>query len=63
MLKEDARGVGGSGLTKWYRERIAPYRVPQYIEFRDMLPKSTVEKLLRQEVGVEERRRIEEKEK
>jgi long-chain acyl-CoA synthetase len=33
--------------------------VPQYIEFRDMLPKSKVGKLLRKEVREEERRRIE----
>jgi len=50
-------------LTKWYRERLAPYKVPQYIEFRDMLPKSKVGKLLRQAVRDEERRRIKEKEK
>jgi len=61
VLKEDARGVGGSELTKWCRERLAPYKVPQYIEFRDMLPKSKVGKLLRREVRDEERRRIEKK--
>ncbi|MBW1613709.1 MAG: AMP-binding protein, partial [Deltaproteobacteria bacterium] len=57
VLKEDARGVGGAELTKWCRERLAPYKVPQYIEFRDMLPKSKVGKLLRREVRDEERRR------
>jgi len=61
VLKEDARGVGGAELTKWCRERLAPYKVPQYIEFRDMLPKSKVGKLLRREVRDEERRRIEKK--
>jgi nitroreductase len=35
-----------------------PYKVPAYIEFRDMLPKSKVGKLLRREVRDEERRRI-----
>jgi len=59
VLKEDARGVGGSELTKWCGERLASYKVPQYIEFRDMLPKSKVGKLLRREVRDEERRRIE----
>ena len=59
VLKEDARGVGGSELTKWCSERLAPYKIPQYIEFRDMLPKSKVGKLLRREVRDEERRRIE----
>jgi len=61
VLKEDARGVGGAELTTWCRERLAPYKVPQYIEFRDMLPKSKVGKLLRREVRDEERRRVEEK--
>jgi len=59
VLKEDARGVGGAELTKWCGERLASYKVPQYIEFRDMLPKSKVGKLLRREVRDEERRRVE----
>ncbi len=57
VLKEDARGVGGSELTKWCREHLAPYKIPHYIEFRDMLPKSKVGKLLRREIREEERRR------
>jgi long-chain acyl-CoA synthetase len=58
VLKEDARGVGGTDLIKWCRERLASYKVPGYIEFRDMLPKSKVGKLLRREIRDEERRRI-----
>jgi long-chain acyl-CoA synthetase len=58
VLKEDARGVGGSDLIKWCRERLASYKVPAYIEFRDMLPKSKVGKLLRREIRDEERRRV-----
>ena len=58
VLKEDARGVDASELIKWCRERLAPYKIPQYIEFRDMLPKSKVGKLLRREIREEERRRI-----
>jgi long-chain acyl-CoA synthetase len=58
VLKEDARGVGGAELLKWCRERLAPYKVPAYIEFRDMLPKSKVGKLLRREIRDEERRRM-----
>jgi long-chain acyl-CoA synthetase len=58
VLKEDARGVGGAELINWCRERLAPYKVPSYIEFRDMLPKSKVGKLLRREIRDEERRRI-----
>jgi len=58
VLKEDARGVGGAELIKWCRDRLASYKVPAYIEFRDMLPKSKVGKLLRREIRDEERRRM-----
>jgi long-chain acyl-CoA synthetase len=58
VMKEDARGVGGAELLQWCRDRLAPYKVPGYIEFRDMLPKSKVGKLLRREIRDEERRRI-----
>jgi long-chain acyl-CoA synthetase len=58
VLKEDARGVGGTELITFCAERLASYKVPSYIEFRDMLPKSKVGKLLRREVRDEERRRI-----
>jgi long-chain acyl-CoA synthetase len=58
VLKEGARGVGGTELVAFCRERLASYKVPSYIEFRDMLPKSKVGKLLRREVRDDERRRI-----
>ena len=63
VLKEDAKGVGGTDLLKWCRERLASYKLPGYIEFRDMLPKSKVGKLLRREVRDEERRRMTKSEK
>lgn len=59
VLKEDVRGVSAYDLTKWCRERLASYKVPQYIEFRDMLPKSKVGKLLRREMRAEERKKQE----
>jgi long-chain acyl-CoA synthetase len=60
VLKEDTRGVSASDLNRWCRERLAPYKVPQYVEFRDMLPKSKVGKLLRREMRDEERRKMKE---
>jgi len=57
VLKEDVKGVLGHDLIKWCRERLASYKVPQYIEFRDMLPKSKVGKLLRREVRAQEKRK------
>jgi long-chain acyl-CoA synthetase len=59
VLEEDAKGITAYDLIKWCRERLAPYEVPQYIEFRDMLPKSKVGKLLRRELRAEERRKME----
>ncbi len=57
VLKHDAKGVSGNDLRAWCKERLAPYKVPHYIEFRDMLPKSKVGKLLRREIRDEERRK------
>ncbi|MDI6726482.1 MAG: AMP-binding protein [Smithellaceae bacterium] len=56
VLKEDVKGITGYDLLKWCRERLASYKVPQYIEFRDTLPKSKVGKLLRREMRAEERK-------
>jgi len=61
VLKEDTRGVGTSELIKWCREKLAPYKIPDHIEFRDTLPKSKVGKLLRREIREEERRRWQKK--
>ena len=49
--------VGRNELLGWCRESLAAYKVPKYIEFRDMLPKSKVGKLLRREIRDEERRK------
>ena len=59
VLKADTKGITGYELTKWCRKVLVSYKVPQYIEFRDMLPKSKVGKLLRREIRNEEQRRKE----
>jgi long-chain acyl-CoA synthetase len=59
VLKEDVKGITGYDLIKWCRKRLVAYKIPQYIEFRDMLPKSKVGKLLRREIRSEEKRRAE----
>ncbi|MFN3535129.1 MAG: class I adenylate-forming enzyme family protein, partial [Desulfatiglandales bacterium] len=61
VLKEDARGVSAADLIRWCRERLASYKVPSYIEFRDMLPKSKVGKLLRREIRKEELLKLQKK--
>jgi long-chain acyl-CoA synthetase len=59
VLKEDIKGITGYELMKWCRQYLVSYKVPHYIEFRDMLPKSKVGKLLRREIRDEEKRRQE----
>ncbi len=57
VLKEGVRGVSSTDLLHFCRQRLSPYKIPKYIEFRDMLPKSKVGKLLRREIRAEERRK------
>ncbi len=59
VSKEDIKGITGYALIKWCRDYLVSYKVPHYIEFRDMLPKSKVGKLLRREIRDEEKRRQE----
>jgi long-chain acyl-CoA synthetase len=59
VLKEDVRGVNAYELIRFCRERLAPYEVPHYIEFRDALPKSKVGKILRRELRAIERKKLE----
>jgi len=58
VLKEDIKGITGYDLIKWCRTTLASYKVPHHIEFRDMLPRSKVGKLLRREIRDQERRRM-----
>lgn len=37
-------------IQRYCRDKLAPYKVPRYIEFRDSLPKTTVGKVLRREL-------------
>lgn len=41
-------------IISFCKERLAPYKVPKLIEFRESLPKSTVGKILRRELAEEE---------
>jgi long-chain acyl-CoA synthetase len=59
VLKKDIKGITGYELIRFCRERLVAYKIPQYIEFRDMLPKSKVGKLLKREIRSEEKKRLE----
>jgi long-chain acyl-CoA synthetase len=58
VLNDDVKGVTAYDLIAWCRERLASHETPHYIEFRDMLPKSKVGKLLRRELRAEEQRKM-----
>ena len=42
-------------IRQYCRQKLAPYKVPKHIEFRDGLPKSMVGKVLRRVLAQEER--------
>ncbi|NHW89387.1 MAG: long-chain fatty acid--CoA ligase, partial [Archaeoglobales archaeon] len=55
VLKPEYRGkVTAEEIIKFCRERLAAYKVPRIIEFRDELPKSAVGKILRRMLKEEE---------
>lgn len=46
-------------IRAWCKERIAPFKVPTQVEFRDELPKTTIGKILRRELQRQEKERLE----
>ena len=52
VLKAGATAVPDE-IIAWCRERLAPYKVPRQVEFRDSLPKSGVGKYLRRELRLQ----------
>jgi long-chain acyl-CoA synthetase len=47
-------------IRTWCKERLAPFKVPTHVEFRDELPKTTVGKILRRELVRQDREKAEE---
>ncbi len=59
VLKQGAQAAAEE-LQDFCRERLARFKVPKFIEFRDSLPRTFVGKVLRRELAAEEQRRAEE---
>ena len=55
VVKKSGSGVTEEEILAFCKERLAPYKAPKCLEFRDELPKSTVGKLLRRVLADEER--------
>ena len=45
-------------LQDWCRDRLAPFKIPTQIEFRDELPKFTVGKILRRELVRQDKEKV-----
>ncbi len=58
VLKPDET-VTVEELQDWCRERLAPFKVPTQVEFRDELPKTTVGKILRRELVRQDKEQVE----
>jgi long-chain acyl-CoA synthetase len=50
IVRRDGHAVSEDELRAFCREKLAPYKVPSRIEFRDDLPKTMVGKVLRREL-------------
>ena len=55
VVKKQDTDATGEDVIAFCKERLAPYKSPKSIEFRDELPKSTVGKLLRRVLADEEK--------
>ncbi len=55
VVKKQDKDASEEEILAFCGERLAPYKTPKAIEFRDELPKSTVGKLLRRVLADEER--------
>jgi len=61
VLKEEGSATVDE-IRAWCKERLAAFKVPTHVEFRDELPKTTVGKILRRDLQRQEQERGEEKE-
>jgi len=51
IVLEEGQSATADEIKTWCREHLAAYKVPKYIEFRTVLPKSAVGKVLRRELA------------
>jgi long-chain acyl-CoA synthetase len=59
VVRKAGEEVNEEAILAFCKERLAPYKAPKAVEFRDELPKSTVGKLLRRVLDDEERAKTE----
>jgi long-chain acyl-CoA synthetase len=54
VVRRDGEAATVEELRAFCRERLAPYKVPAFVEFRESLPKTMVGKVLRRELTAQE---------
>jgi len=59
VVRRSGNEVTEEEILAFCKPRLAPYKTPKTVEFRDDLPKSTVGKLLRRVLADEERAKAE----
>jgi long-chain acyl-CoA synthetase len=59
VLKKGSEGkVTAEELSKFCKERIAAFKAPRFVEFKDQLPKTAVGKVLRRELKKEQEKEL-----
>ena len=57
VVKKEGSSLKEEDLIAYCKDNLAPYKVPQIVEFREELPKSAVGKLLKRVLADEERKK------
>jgi long-chain acyl-CoA synthetase len=57
VVKKEGSSLKEEDLIAHCKDNLAPYKVPQLVEFREELPKSAVGKLLKRVLADEERKK------
>jgi long-chain acyl-CoA synthetase len=50
VVLKPGESANAEEIRAWCKERLAPFKVPTHVEFRDEIPKTTVGKILRREL-------------
>jgi long-chain acyl-CoA synthetase len=53
VVLREGQQISGAEIRSYSRERLAAYKVPKHVEFRDSLPKTHIGKTLRRELARE----------
>ncbi|MDX1567593.1 MAG: AMP-binding protein, partial [Longimicrobiales bacterium] len=58
VLEDGVDGISRDEIIEWCKERMAAYKYPRYVEFRDSLPMNATGKILKRELRAEEEEKV-----